>query len=168
MPDSATKTPKRRPLDDETAAALTLYNTYLVADREQRAHERALRKAEKTKDEAAAAVRKLNERKANASETAEAEAKYRQAAEALQRLRDGGSSASDDEDDQGGSDKAAASSAEGKTDDDDTATGEQTDGAAGEKADEPDENGEEASSVGVEASVGDDDLAGDEPAGVAG
>ena len=76
-------------LDDETAAALTLYNTYLVADREQQAHERALKKAEKAKDQAAAAVRKLNDRKAPAAKTAEAEAKYREAVEALQRLRDG-------------------------------------------------------------------------------
>ena len=69
MPDSVTKTPKHRPLDDETAAALTLFNTYLVAHREQQAHERALKKAEKAKDEAAAAVRKLNDKKASSSET---------------------------------------------------------------------------------------------------
>ena len=43
----ATKAPKHQPLDDGTSAALTPYNTYLVADREQRAHERALKKAEK-------------------------------------------------------------------------------------------------------------------------
>ena len=86
-------------LDDETAAALTLYNTYLVADREQRAHERALKKAEKAKDDAAAAVRKLNDRNAPAAETAEAEATYREAAAALQRLRDGNRApASDDPD----------------------------------------------------------------------
>ena len=109
-------------LDDETAAALTLYNTYLIADREQRAHERALKKAEKAKDEAAAAVRKLNDRNAPAAKMAEAEKRYREAAETLQRLRDG--------------DAPSA--------------------------------GVEASSVGMEASVGDDDLAGDEPAGVAG
>ena len=76
-------------IDDETAAALTLYNTYLIADREQQAHERAVRKAEKAKDEAAAAVRELNDRKASAAETAEAETAYREAIEALSRLRDG-------------------------------------------------------------------------------
>ena len=76
-------------LDDETAAALTLYNTYLIADREQQAHERALKKAERVKDEAAAAVRKLNDSKAPAAETAEAETRYREAVEALRRLRDG-------------------------------------------------------------------------------
>ena len=75
-------------LDEETAAALTLYNTYLVADREQQAHERAVRKAEKAKDEAAAAVRKLNDRKAPAAEAAAAEANYRESVEALRRLRD--------------------------------------------------------------------------------
>ena len=86
-------------LDDETAAALTLYNAYLVADREQQAHERALKKAEKAKDDAAAAVRKLNDRKAPAAETAEAEARYREAAEALQRLRGGDTAAPDAGDD---------------------------------------------------------------------
>ncbi|MYJ30016.1 MAG: hypothetical protein F4072_08630, partial [Acidimicrobiaceae bacterium] len=89
MPDSVTKAPKHRPLDDETAAALTLFNTYLVADREQQAHERALRKAERAKDDAAAAVRRLDETKASAAETAAAETAYREAAEALRRLRDG-------------------------------------------------------------------------------
>ena len=98
MPDSATKAPKPRPLDDETAAALTLYNTYLIADREQQARARALKKAEKAKDDAAAAVRKLNDRKAPAAETAEAEARYREAAEALQRLRGGDTSAPDAQD----------------------------------------------------------------------
>ena len=100
MPDSVTTPSKHRPLDDETAAALTLFNTYLVADREQRAHERAVRKAEKAKDDAAAAVRKLNDRKAPAAETAEAEAKYRDAAEALRRLRDGDTAAPEDSDDE--------------------------------------------------------------------
>ena len=80
-------------LDDETAAALTLYNTYLIADREQQAHERALKKAEKAKDEAAAAVRKLNDRNVPAAKMAEAETRYREAAETLQRLRDGDSPA---------------------------------------------------------------------------
>ena len=131
MPESATRAPKKRPLDDETSAALTLFNTYLIADREQQAQERALKKAQKAKDEAAAAVRKLNDRKAPTSEMAEAEARYREAAEALQRLRDG-----------------------------DTEASEETQDTAGENADE--------TSVGVEASVGDEDLAGDEPAGVAG
>lgn len=98
MPDSVTKAPKHRPLDDETAAALTLFNTYLVADREQQAHERALRKAERAKDDAAAAVRKLNEGKAPASETAAAEAKYRDAVEALQRLRGGDTAAPEGDD----------------------------------------------------------------------
>ena len=87
-------------LDDETAAALTLFNTYLVADREQQAHERALKKAEKAKDEAAAAVRKLNDKKASSSETAAAEAAYREAAEALRRLRDGDTAAPEDSDEE--------------------------------------------------------------------
>ena len=100
MPDSVTKAPQPRPLDDETAAALTLYNTYLVADREQQAHQRALRKAEKAKDEAAATVRELNDRKASAADMAAAEAAYREAVEALRLLRDGDQAAPQDTSDE--------------------------------------------------------------------
>ena len=180
MPDIVTKATKRRTrdgdkggasarrgaatstiaptLDEETAAALTLYNTYLVADREQQAHERALKKAVKAKDDAAAAVRKLNSRKAPAAETAEAEAKYRDAVEALRRLQDG--------------DTSTRQAADEKADEaDDT---EDTDDTDAEEADEGDvdvavdEKADDDGSVGVEASVSDNDLAGDEPAGVAG
>ena len=76
-------------LDEATASALTLFNTYLIADREQQAHERAVRQAEKAKDEAAAKVRKLHERKASGADTAAAEAAYREALDTLRRLRDG-------------------------------------------------------------------------------
>lgn len=81
--------PPAPPLDDETAAALTRFNAYLEADRERRRHEQALAKAERAKDEAAAAVRNLNSGQASADERAAAEAAYRQAADALKRLRDG-------------------------------------------------------------------------------
>ena len=151
MPDSVTKTPKHRPLDDETAAALTLFNTYLVAHREQQAHERALKKAEKAKDEAAAAVRKLNDKKASSSETAAAEAAYREAADALRRLRDG--------------DQAAPQDASDEAEDE---VAEDADGEAPAADGEVAADAQGPESVGVEASVGDDDLAGDEPAGVAG
>ena len=117
-------------LDDETAAALTLYNTYLVADREQQAHKRALKKAEKAKDDAAAAVRKLNDRKAPAAETAEAEARYREAVDALQRLR-GGDTAAPDAGDDNTEDDTAESGAEDAAGDEDTA-GEQSESAASE------------------------------------
>lgn len=151
-------------LDDETAAALTLYNTYLIADREQQAHERALKKAGKAKDDAAAAVRKLNDRKAPAAEMTEAETRYREAAEALQRLRDGDTEASEDtpEDD----DKADAGTAE--TTDGGDAPAEDDTSEDSPAEDSTSETVDEASSVGVEASIGDEDLAGDEPAGVAG
>ena len=173
-------------LDDETAAALTLYNTYLVADREQQAHERALKKAEKAKDDAAAAVRKLNDRKAPAAETAEAEARYREAAEALQRLRGGDTAAPDTGDDNtedGTEDDAAKSGAEDADDDKDTASENAEDDVDENAEDDVDENAEDTAgentedtasenadeaSVGVEASVDDEDLTGDEPAGVAG
>ena len=183
-------------LDDETAAALTLYNTYLVADREQQAHERAIKKAEKAKDEAAAAVRKLNDRKAPAARTAEAEATYREAVEALRRLREGDAPAPQADDDAQDDSKGEVPGAshddeqDGKqaTDSEQDAPAEQAEGtgsgtdetaaddqrgpgdetrAAGDEADAATDSGE-SSSVGVEASVGDDRLAGDEPAGVAG
>ena len=154
-------------LDDETAAALTLYNTYLVADREQQAHERALKKAEKAKDDAAAAVRKLNDRKAPAAKTAEAETKYREAVEALQRLRGGDTPAPDaesentEEETEDDATKSGVEDADDADDDEDTASEDTP------PEDTASENTDEAS-VGVEASVGDEDLAGDEPAGVAG
>ena len=185
MPDSATQAPKHPPLDEETAAALTLFNTYLVADREQQAHERALKKAEKAKDDAAAAVRKLNERKASASETAAAETKYRDAVEALQRLRDGGTAAPEGDDDtaapEGEDDKSDEEAADTTTED--TTTEETPAETASEEAadtttedttteetpaETASEDADEDTSVGVEASVGDDDLTGDEPAGAAG
>ena len=81
--------PAAPPLDDETAAALTRFNAYVEADRERRRHEQALAKAERVKDEAAAAVRNLNSGQASSDEKAAAEAAYREAADALKRLRDG-------------------------------------------------------------------------------
>ena len=162
-------------LDEETAAALTLYNTYLVADREQQAHERALRKAEKAKDDAAAAVRELNDRKAPASETATAETKYRDAVAALQRLRDGDTAALEDQDDATAGDDAEATLGGDVPTTEDTGDAAASDRDTTTKDTPTDEaqtaseaTTDETSSVGVETSVGDDDLAGDEPAGVAG
>ena len=81
--------PPARPVDEETAAALTLFNEYLNADREREQRERRLKKAERAKDEAAAAVRKLEGTNAAADTKAEAEAEYRKAAETWKLLRDG-------------------------------------------------------------------------------
>lgn len=75
-------------LDDETTAALTLFNEYVVADRERTQREKRVRKAERAKDEAAAAVKKLGD-KASAEEKAEAEKAYHQALETWKALRDG-------------------------------------------------------------------------------
>ena len=77
------------PLDDETAAAaLTQFNAYVEADRERQRRGRALAKADRVKDEAAAAVRNLNSGQVSGDERAAAEAAYREAADALKRLRD--------------------------------------------------------------------------------
>ena len=81
--------PPARPVDDETAAALTLFNEYLNADREREQRARRLKKAERAKDEAAAAVRKLEGTDAAAETKAEAEGEYRKAADTWMRLRDG-------------------------------------------------------------------------------
>lgn len=75
-------------LDDETSAALTLFNEYVDADRERTRREKRIKKAERAKDEAAARVKKLAER-GSAEEKAEAEAAYREASEAWKRVRDG-------------------------------------------------------------------------------
>ena len=152
-------------VDEETAAALTLFNTYLAADRERQEHERAVRKAEKAKDDAAAAVRKLNDRKAPAAKTAAAEAAYREAMETLKRVRDGETAAgADDSDD----DETADPDEDGEGPASTEATEHATADNATDDATETAADNEEAASVGVEAPVGDDDLAGDEPAGVTG
>ena len=164
-------------VDEETAAALTLFNTYLAADRERQEHERAVRKAEKAKDDAAAAVRKLNDRKAPAAKTAAAEAAYREAMETLKRVRDGetaaGADDSDDDEtvdpDEDGEGPASTEATEHATAD--NAADDATETAADNATDDATEtaaDNEEAASVGVEAPVGDDDLAGDEPASVTG
>jgi len=123
MPNKTTNTGQHQPLDEETAAALTLYNTYLIADREQQAHKKAVKKAEQAKDAAAATVRKLHERKASGTEAAEAEKAYREAVEALQRLRDGTATVpqDDDSDDSNGDDSG------GNEDDDSSETTEASD-----------------------------------------
>lgn len=75
-------------LDDETSAALTLFNEYVDADRERTRREKRIKKAERAKDEAAARVKKLASG-GSAEEKAEAEAAYREASEAWKKIRDG-------------------------------------------------------------------------------
>ncbi|GJM38271.1 MAG: hypothetical protein DHS20C19_16380 [Acidimicrobiales bacterium] len=84
MPDTDSA-PK---LDDETTAALTLYNEYVEADRERTQREKRVKKAERAKDEAAAVVKKVSER-GSAEEKAEAETAYREATDKWKKLRDG-------------------------------------------------------------------------------
>ncbi|MEM7140597.1 MAG: hypothetical protein AAF548_06130 [Actinomycetota bacterium] len=85
MPETDAPAPA---LDDDTTAALTLFNEYVEADRERTQREKRVKKAERAKDEAAALVKKLSER-GSAEEKAEAEAAYRTAADAWKKLRDG-------------------------------------------------------------------------------
>ena len=75
-------------LDDETTAALTLFNEYVDADRERTRRDKRVKKAERAKDEAAAAVRKANE-SGSAEEKAAAEVAYREAQDAFKKIRDG-------------------------------------------------------------------------------
>ena len=75
-------------LDDETTAALTLFNEYVAADRERTQREKRLKKAERAKDDAATLVKKLSKR-ASSKERSEAEDAYRAAADKWQALRDG-------------------------------------------------------------------------------
>ncbi|MCQ3814766.1 MAG: hypothetical protein KTU85_10185 [Acidimicrobiia bacterium] len=73
-------------LDDETTAALTLFNEYVAADRERTVRQKRLKKAEQAKNDAAAAVKKLA-KDTSSTQRAEAEATYRAAAEKWQALR---------------------------------------------------------------------------------
>ena len=75
-------------LDDETNAALTLYNEYVKADRERTQREKRVKKAERAKEEAAAVVKKLSE-SGSAEEKAAADAAYREANDTWRKLRDG-------------------------------------------------------------------------------
>ncbi len=93
MPDSA---PAQK-LDDDTTAALTLFNEYVAADRVRTRHNREIAKAEKAKDQAAAAVRKLEQGEASGEEKATVEAAYRDAVAALKRVRDGESAEAEPE-----------------------------------------------------------------------
>lgn len=77
-------------LDEETSAALTLFNEYVAADRERTRREKQVKKAERAKDEAAARVKTLSERGGSPEEKQEAEAAYREASERWRHLRDGG------------------------------------------------------------------------------
>lgn len=75
-------------LDDETTAALTLFNEYVAADRERTQREKRLQKAERAKDDAAALVKKLS-KGGSSKERSEAETAYHAAAEKWKALRDG-------------------------------------------------------------------------------
>ena len=75
-------------LDDETTAALTLFNEYVAADRERAQREKRLKKAERAKDDAAALVKKLSKR-GSSTQRSEAEAAYRAAVEKWKAIRDG-------------------------------------------------------------------------------
>ena len=84
-------------LDDETTAALTLFNEYVAADRERTQREKRLKKAERAKDDAAALVKKLS-KGGSSKDRSEAEATYRAAAEKWKALRDGKEPPADSQD----------------------------------------------------------------------
>ncbi len=75
-------------LDDETTAALTLYNEYVDADRERTRREKRVKKAERAKEDAAAEVKKVSG-SGSAEQKAAAEQAYREANETWRKLRDG-------------------------------------------------------------------------------
>jgi hypothetical protein len=75
-------------LDAETEAALTLFNEYVVADRERTQREKRIKKAERAKTDAANHLKKVGE-KGSAEEKAEAEKAYRSAVDAWKALKEG-------------------------------------------------------------------------------
>ena len=85
-------TPLTGPLtvDEATNNALLLFNARLAAQAENERAERRVQKAAKTKDDAAARVRALdNDTKATAAQRAEAAVAYRAAVDAWDRARSG-------------------------------------------------------------------------------
>lgn len=114
-------------LDDETTAALTLFNEYVDADRERTRREKRLKKAERAKDDAATALRKASE-SGTGEEKAKAEEAYREAQETLRKLRDG---------------EEPAGASTDRTDDDAEDAADSEPGA--EKAESPADNGEASS-----------------------
>jgi hypothetical protein len=76
-------------LDDETRAALFLFNAHLAAEAEAEKAGRAVRRVEQQKDEAAARLRNLKQAGAPAAEITAAESDYRAAVERLQAVREG-------------------------------------------------------------------------------
>lgn len=85
--DSTANNLSTPPLDEETVAALTLFNTYMKADRERTQHKQKIRKAENLKKNIAAKIRKLQENKGSTEELEKAKTAYREAVEDLNRLQ---------------------------------------------------------------------------------
>ncbi|MYI59858.1 MAG: hypothetical protein F4098_14530 [Acidimicrobiaceae bacterium] len=116
-------------LDDETTAALTLFNEYVAADRERTQREKRLKKAERAKDDAAALVKKLSQG-GSSTERSEAEAAYRAAAEKWKAMRDGKEPPADSPDPE--ATKSAEPEADAETE---TDTGADADAGADAQAD---------------------------------
>ena len=77
-------------VDDETAAALAMFNARLAQQAEAERAQRRVDKATREKDQAAARVRALeSDTKATADERAEAAAAYKASLEALERIKKG-------------------------------------------------------------------------------
>ena len=76
-------------VDDETRAALLLFNERVEATAAQERGAKRVAKAERAKDEAAAVVRKLGDNPdATAEQKAEAEAAYKEAVAAFQTVKE--------------------------------------------------------------------------------
>jgi len=82
-------------IDDDTQKALLLFNRRTEAAEAAKAAERNLAKAVKAKDEAAAALKRAQDSGGGAESVAEAEAEWRTAVDAWQRVRDGEEPAED-------------------------------------------------------------------------
>lgn len=125
-------------LDDETTAALTLFNEYVAADRERTQREKRLKKAERAKDDAAALVKKLSAG-GSSTQRSEAEAAYRAAAEKWKAMRDGKEPPADSPDTEAQESAGPETPADAEADDrvqDDTET--ETDAAEADTDDEAD------------------------------
>ena len=135
-------------VDDETAAALALFNARLVKQAEGERAAKRVERAARAKDAAAAKVRELEtDTKATAEQRAEAATEYRQAVDALDRAKKGDPEPSAEVD---------ATSSEGPTESADATPAETADDGAGESA------GDDAGDTAGDPVVQTEDVKGDD------
>jgi hypothetical protein len=144
--------------DQDLDVALALFNDGLERQKADRRAAKAIENAEKTKQQAAAALKRLqSDSGASAEDRAAAEAAYRDAVAAFNALRNGEAPPADETDDDADGDAEAAA--------DDVAAGEEPEAAADDGAADGDAeaSASEAAAETADDTAADDSAAADEP-----